>query len=293
MSQTHPKNLRLLMPQWQGGDLPAYHFGAQMLNFLAPTTTTETAVVPVDLPTGEDLPIENGIVARSALLRQADAAADILHNQKPDTITVFGGDCLVDLAPFAYLNERYEGDLALLWVDSHPDILTPEHYTHAHAMVLGNLLGEGDRDFTARVKRPIKPTNVMYAGMNDMMPIEWDFVRSHEMKIATPAELAVSSDKVLDWFKSTGATHLAIHLDLDVLDPKFFRSLYFSNPMDAPGTFGAIPEGRMTMDQIVTLLRDVGGIADIVGLGITEHLPWDAIALSNMLKQLPLIKESA
>jgi hypothetical protein len=29
-------------------------------------------------------------------------------------------DCLVDLAPFAYLNERYGGELAVLWIDAIP-----------------------------------------------------------------------------------------------------------------------------------------------------------------------------
>lgn len=32
MSRTHSAStLRLLMPQWQGGNNPPYHFGAQLL----------------------------------------------------------------------------------------------------------------------------------------------------------------------------------------------------------------------------------------------------------------------
>ena len=30
-------------------------------------------------------------------------------------------------------------------------------------------------------------------------------------------------------------------------------------------------------------------VADIVGIGITEHLPWSALALRDMLAKLPLI----
>lgn len=291
MTKASAQTLRLLMPQWQGGALPAYHFGAQMLNWLAPQTSDKTITVPVDEPTGAELPVQDGIVARTTLLRQADAAAAILEEEAPAQIVVLGGDCLVDLAPFAYLSTRYPDDLAILWVDCHPDITTPEHYDHAHAMVLGNLLGEGDNDFVARVKHPVAAKNVMYAGMSDMLPSEWDFVRAHGMKMATPTELAASSDKVIDWFRDTGAKHLAVHLDLDVLDPKFFRSLYFSNPVDAPGAFGATPEGRMTMHQVVRLLNDVAVVADVVGLGIAEHLPWDAIALKDMLQNLPLLNK--
>nr|WP_240671140.1 hypothetical protein [Bacillus halotolerans] len=35
---------------------------------------------------------------------------------------VLGGNCGAELAPFASLNETYDGDTALLWVDSHPDV---------------------------------------------------------------------------------------------------------------------------------------------------------------------------
>jgi arginase len=45
----------------------------------------------------------------------------------------------------------------------------------------------------------------------------------------------------------------------------------------------------MTMAQVVRLLSDVAQEADVVGLGITEHMPWDAIALRDTLAKLPLI----
>jgi arginase len=47
----------------------------------------------------------------------------------------------------------------------------------------------------------------------------------------------------------------------------------------------------MTIPQVVRLLDDVSAEADIVGLGITEHLPWDAIALKDMLSKLPLLRD--
>jgi hypothetical protein len=39
-----------------------------------------------------------------------------------------GGDCLVDLAPIAYLSERYGDYLAVLWVDAHPDVMGPAQF---------------------------------------------------------------------------------------------------------------------------------------------------------------------
>jgi arginase len=142
---------------------------------------------------------------------------------------VLGGDCLVDLAPCAYLNDHYDGELAVLWVDVHADIMTPEQF---------------------RLK---------------------------------------GNQAIRDWFQSTQAKHLAIHLDLDVLDPNLFRSLLFSNAEQSPNQFDGVAQGKMTMAEIVDVLCDVSKISDVVGLGIAEHLPWDALALKSMLEKLPLI----
>ena len=54
-------------------------------------------------PDREALPLENGIIARNALLRQASNARELIEKHSPDRIVILGGDCLVDLAPFAVL----------------------------------------------------------------------------------------------------------------------------------------------------------------------------------------------
>jgi arginase len=100
----------------------------------------------IDVPSpGEaELPLEDGIVAKSALLQQARSARSAIEKHAPDRILTIGGDCLVDLAPIAYLNKRYGGDVGVLWIDAHPDIQTLKDTGHAHAQVLGMLLGEGE-----------------------------------------------------------------------------------------------------------------------------------------------------
>ena len=44
--------------------------------------------------------------------------------------------------------------------------------------------------------------------------------------------------------------------------------------------------GGMTLPQIVGLLADVAKEVGLFGLGITEHTPWDAIALRKALAEL-------
>jgi arginase len=292
----HEKTLRLLFPQWQGGNNPSYQFGARMLDWLAPQAAGPVEEVAISTPDGTPLALEDGILARQAVLAQVRDARRRIDRHQPDRIVILGGDCGVDLAPFAYLNERYDGDLAVLWVDAHSDVLTREVFPNAHAHVLGTLLGEGDADFLATVKRPLKHGHAMFAGRLET-PASLPAIRDHEAAVIDrrgvrsvgPEALADSSEPVLSWLRETGAKHLAVHFDLDVLDPALFRSLTFSKPGSPLPGADDIPAGRMTLAQVVRLLTDVARNVDVVGLGITEHMPWDAIALRDALARLPLI----
>lgn len=292
-SRENARTLRLLFPQWQGGNNPPYYLGARLLSWLAPPATGPVETVDVAPPASGSLPLEGGIAGRAALLAQLDSARKCIDRHQPERIVVLGGDCLVDLAPFAYLNERHDGKLAVLWIDAHPDIMTPRDFQHAHAMVLRNLLGEGDPDFVKAVNRPLSPTHVMYAGLKETLPVEGDLIARMGLRHAGPAELANDSRPVLQWLEEIGARQVAIHFDLDVLDPTRFRALLFSNPAAPAGAFDGIAQGSMSIPQVVRLIRDVAKVTDVVGLGITEHLPWDALALQTMLNQLPLLAEAS
>jgi arginase len=104
--------LRLNMPQWQGGNRHDYYFGSQLLAWLAPPANGPVETVPVSAPKPvETLEVENSILGRKALLRQARAARKAIEKHRPDRIVTLGGDCLIDLAPMAYLNTRYGRNL--------------------------------------------------------------------------------------------------------------------------------------------------------------------------------------
>ena len=133
--------LRLNMPQWQGGDRPAYRLGAKVLAAIAPEPQgpVETIAVP---PSARPIrPIDGWITSREALLDQLNAARSAIVRHKTEAIVTLGGDCLGDLAPIAYLSERYGDDLAVLWADAHPDVM-PAQTQNAHAHVLAILMDE-------------------------------------------------------------------------------------------------------------------------------------------------------
>ncbi|SQI40945.1 Uncharacterised protein [Leminorella richardii] len=104
-------------------------------------------------------------------------------------------------------------------------------------------------------------------------------------------ELAKSTDGLLDWFKNTGAKRLVIHLDLDALDPHWFRSLLFARPVpEGEVALPGVPHGHLRIETLIKMLEDIAMISEIVGITIAEHTPWDAIALKQMLEKLPLMR---
>jgi arginase len=45
----------------------------------------------------------------------------------------------------------------------------------------------------------------------------------------------------------------------------------------------------MTIEEVQSILQAVAGEAEVVGLAITEYLPWSAIKLADPLDTLPLL----
>lgn len=286
--QGNSKTVRLLMPQWQGGNNgKSYPMGARLLAWLAPESDAPLLEVPVETWDGSPLPLEDGIVGRTAIVKQLRAARTLLDAYQPDRVITFGGDCLVSQAPFDYLNERYDGKLGVLWIDAHPDITTPKNFLHAHAMVLGNLLGDGDPGLAKEVKRRLDPKLVMLAGVDEMLDYETETVNRLGLRRTGSAALAENSDPVLQWIRDNDIKHLAVHFDLDVLDPRFFRSLLFNNPN---GEVIDAFSGKMRLEQVTRLIADAAATTDVVGISFAEHMPWDDINLMNMMDAFPFMK---
>lgn len=285
-------NLRIVFPMWQGGNLPAYKTGSELMAWLAPApgSHTTTVTIPVHKPEGE-AQTENGILGRQHLSAELEAAQAAIAKHKPDTLCVFGGDCLVDLVPFGWLSQKYGEGFGILWLDTHPDVMTPAQHPNAHAHVLGALNGNGDPMLTRHAPRPVPGSKIMIAGLHDPSEYEREFIESRGINTVSPEEMKEGTDRLLAWIEQEKITHLAVHFDLDILDHHKFLSLYFNNPDAQPGAFGAIPKGRLVISDVTKWIHAAGQHASLVGLGITEFLPWDAVALSKMLQELPLTRD--
>ena len=283
------KKLRLLFPQWQGGTGPDYQLGARLLAFLAPKDEEAPIYeVPVDPWGSYELKPEKGMFARSALLRQLDAAADIIDSRRPDQIVTFGGDCLVDQAPISYLNKRYDGDLGVIWTDAHPDISNTEIFPNGNSMVVGSLMGAGDREFAEKVEKKLKSSQFLYCGMlPSTAPAEQALIDRSGIAWAKPEELFETSEKVINWIRKNKFRHVHVHLDVDVLDPAVFHSTVFGRPEEATDC----SKGKMNFRQLGRLFHDVSRESEMVGFTITEHLPWDMMDLKAFLEDFPIFQE--
>jgi len=137
---TDDVTLRLLWPQWQGAgtasvqalapELPfdvarrGYAVGSAVLAAVLPANQGPTAAAPVAMDdTG--LELADGIEAKQVILTQLAQAFEVIREHDPARIVTLGGECAVSVAPFSALARRYGEDLAIVWIDSHPDIGTP------------------------------------------------------------------------------------------------------------------------------------------------------------------------
>jgi Arginase family len=140
----NPLTLRLVWPQWQGASVEAvrtlfsevpfedarrgYAVGAAVLNAVLPAHTGPTALVPVEAG-DRGLSKQDGIEAKEAVIAQLAGALEVIGRHSPQRILTLGGECSVSVAPFSWLAARYGDDLAVLWIDAHPDVGTPaSHY---------------------------------------------------------------------------------------------------------------------------------------------------------------------
>jgi len=284
--------LRLIYPQWQGGIISSlvtevapddasrgYYLGAHLLNILAPESGQKTVEVPVTLDIN-DRAVKNGINSYDAILRQTNAALKLLNENAPERIVTLGGDCAVSVAPFTYMAAKYPNDVAIVWIDAHPDLNLPgDSYEGYHAMALAACIGLWDDEIIKALPAKIDADKAILVGLRS-----WDTgikERQQELGIKglAPAEVSDNSSAILEWLKKTGASKVVIHFDLDVIDPK-----------EMIAAVGTDSDG-MKVDEVVRVINDISAQYDIVSLTIAEPMPRVAIKIKNMLDKLPLLKD--
>lgn len=285
------KTIRLVYPQWQGGDIArwitevndpeeasrGYVLGAQLLNFLAPDNGQETLTVPVSTEITERK-VQDGVLDRDIIATQTHAALAMLDVSAPDRIVTLGGECSVSVAPFTWLARRYKDDVALIWIDAHPDITLPgDSYAGYHAMAVTACMGKGDEKIVRELPAAFDASRILLVGLRNW---ERDEIKARQqaygIRHLTPQEVADDSEAVRQWLRACGASKVVVHFDMDVLDPA-----------EIIAAVGTDPDG-MKMAEVVRLINDIAQEKELVGLTVAEPMPRTALRIRNMLLQLPL-----
>jgi arginase len=289
--------LRLAWPQWQGAGTSSvrslaaefpfdvarrgYAVGSAVLEAVLPPHNGPTAAVPVE--TGEvGLTKLDGIEAKRAVVDQLGRAFEVIRRHNPARIVTLGGECSVSVAPFSELAARYGEDLAILWIDSHPDIGTPtSEYPGYHAMAVAVLIGQGDPDVLSQLPVIVAPERIALVGLHSWTEDDYPNIVEWGIRSFSPDDLRHSSEPVLGWLANTGCSRVAIHFDVDTID---------SNEIVLG--LGAEP-GGLTSAQARRIVSDAKAAADVVGFTIAEYFPRQVMHLQQILEGFPLIGERA
>ena len=238
-------DLVLSYPQWQGSGRSEH-----LRRGAAATAQICRAYGPMvriaDAGEGE---ARHGVNRWTALLDQFRSARAILDERRPSRILTAGGDCACDIAVIDYLHGLYP-DLTVIWVDAHLDANTPATSPsgNLHGMPVAAIMGSAPDALQPLLTAPLPPSRFRYVSAHLGDEGDWAFQR----------------EKGLAWLEPgaqiSGPIH--VHFDLDSLDPGEFPHL-------------AYPDGKLSLDAGVALVRGLAASGTIVGLTITEFAPRD------------------
>lgn len=257
----------ILMAEWQGSSSSrAMQLveGASAIREDLPSTTIE---VPVPLGAGDAL--GTPALRLSSVLRSRDAAAQALREIDAPPITV-GGDCASTFAGLAASIARHGADrLAVLWFDAHPDLHHPATSPNGaiSGMALRHALGDGVEDlaFADPVRHELL-TLIGTRAFDDEEVIEVASRGITHIAVPTDSGHDALAHAVGERLRSTGATHVYVHIDLDVLDPAEFAAVH------APEPFG------LSLAQLTEAVRSAVATLPLAGATISEFAPRDAEA---------------
>ncbi len=228
--------------------------------------------VPVPIPE-----MSNPGDPRKRYVAEIAAACRALADLTAETVTAggvpvsLGGDHSLaagSIAGVARALRRRGEELAVVWVDAHADMNTPESSPsgNVHGMPLAACLGHGPEELVAiGGGASVKPGNVALIGIRNLDEREKTLVGRSGVRACTMSEIDRRGvgpilDEILTALtRSAGGIHLS--LDLDGLDPEI-----------APGV-GTPERGGLTYREAHLLCEMVAASGRLVAMDVAELNP--------------------
>lgn len=261
----------VVVPQWQGsGSTRAMRLvdGAEAIRGDLPTASTFSVNVPLEA--GDEL--GTGVHRAGSLRLVHERTLAVLAEIDGWAITI-GGDCGVSLAAVGHANELAKGDMAVVWLDAHPDLNTPATSPSGifNGMVLRALTGEGADGLVPQ--RPVDPSKLVLAGARAFDEGETAFIAKHGVSLVPASELT-SPEALITALEATGANSVYLHIDVDVLDPG-----------EIDGVGNPVPFG-VSGSELTELIRAVKARFALAGASLVEFAPPSPEAAVNDLALL-------
>ncbi|GAA2040227.1 arginase family protein [Agromyces tropicus] len=250
----------VVVPEWQGSvsaRAMSHADGARAISGDLPSAAT----VLVDVPVEAGDALGTGVHRFSAIRRVGERLREALGGLDRTPITI-GGDCGVALTAVATAAAAEPGSLAVLWLDAHPDLNTPETSPSGafNGMVLRAIAGEGAEGLALVEHERVAPSRLVLGGVRSVDDGEQAFIDEHGI-VVLGTERFADADAIARAVADTGATRVYVHVDLDVLDPSAIAGLSYPLP------FGA------DADQLVAVVRAVVDRLPLAGASIAGFAP--------------------
>ncbi|WP_436855860.1 arginase [Staphylococcus caeli] len=155
----------------------------------------------------------------------SDAVSESIDNNHFPLI--LGGDHSIAIGSISGISKHYE-NLGVIWYDAHGDLNVPEESPsgNIHGMPLRILAGEGDEQLVniSGYTPKVKPENIVLIGMRDLDDGERRYIKEHNIKTYTMAEvdrygIKQVMEETIDYLKSKNTDGVHLSLDVDALDP--------------------------------------------------------------------------
>ena len=268
------KGMTIIIPQWQGGgqDLCTYTGAHSMLD----TYLDGQADAVIEVGTDPISPVREGILGYDDILGCMKRVNEILREHAPKRIFTIGGGCDADTPCAAWLNQVYDGDLAVVYIDSHGDLNTPSSSeSHLYyGMSLRALAGDSAPEIIENLFSVIKPDQLFTCGGRNLDPEEIRYKEEHHVPDFTVEDLESDPERVADAVWEKGFHNIYIHIDFDVLDHREFKL----TPLEEPD--------GMTRGTLLRLIRALAKAGQIVGFGLLEYSGSESDADDPFLEKL-------
>ncbi len=249
----------LVNGQWQGGaDLVTFNGANEIIKMYL--VGLDYLILPVSTDISDMEEKKNGILGFNALRRQMQSAYERLREDGPNKVFVLGGGCDADVPAIVYLNEKYQSDLTVIWLDAHGDLNSPDESTSSlfYGMPLRSLMDDQCFGLLGN-PCPLRISQVIHIGGRDFDEAEKTYIKQTGMAAYTVQDIRSDSKLIHKIVGGVHSDHIYIHLDLDVIDPAEFPN----TPLPVAG--------GLYCHEVNSILDNCADM--LVGLGIYEFAP--------------------